>query len=194
MLGLQISFRGRRLQSWIDLLDLYNLPGRSTRSKKNKKNWNFTFFQKWTKFIKNAKNLPIWRYLKNILRANSVTRQVIGGKCRNWKIQMRHFGWFSNNVKLFANSDSKGVLINATYIVKFYESIRLFWHIPLHFHVIHVTNIIEFALSHNIGRWSTFAIFSDPFDNLWWLPAFQSEPITCKYMKSVFCRRFQIRE
>ena len=22
----------------------------------------------------------------------------IGGKCRNWKIQMRHFGWFSNNV------------------------------------------------------------------------------------------------
>ena len=39
------------------------------------------------------------------LRSNSVTRQVsfnrtkIGGKCQNAKIQMRHFGWFSNNVK-----------------------------------------------------------------------------------------------
>ena len=79
---------------------------------------------------------------------------------------MRHFGRFSNNVKFFGYSNSKGVLINATYIVKFYESIRLFRDIPLHFHVIHVTNIIEFALSHNIGGWSTFAIFSDPFDNL----------------------------
>ena len=38
------------------------------------------------------------------LRSNSVTRQVtfnrtkIGGKCQNSKIQMRHFGWFSNTV------------------------------------------------------------------------------------------------
>ena len=38
------------------------------------------------------------------LRSNSVTRQVsfnrtkIDGKCQNWKLQMRHFGWFSNNV------------------------------------------------------------------------------------------------
>ena len=43
--------------------------------------------------------LKIWS-----LRSNSVTRQVtfnrikIGGKCQNWKIQMRHFKWFSNNV------------------------------------------------------------------------------------------------
>ena len=40
------------------------------------------------------------------LRSNSVTRQVsfnrskIGGKCQNWKIQMRHFGWFSNTVHI----------------------------------------------------------------------------------------------
>ena len=73
---------------------------------------------------------------------------------------------FLGDFHTMRNSYSKGVLINATYIVKFYESIRLFRHIPLHFHVIHVTNIIEFALSHNIGRWSTFTIFSDPFDNL----------------------------
>ena len=39
------------------------------------------------------------------LRSNSVTRQVsfnrtkIDGKCQNSKIQMRHFGWFSNNVR-----------------------------------------------------------------------------------------------
>ena len=38
------------------------------------------------------------------MRSIRVTRQVsfkrlkIGGKCQNWKIQMRHFGWFSNTV------------------------------------------------------------------------------------------------
>ena len=38
------------------------------------------------------------------LRSNSVTRQVnfnqtkIGEKCQCLKIQMRHFGWFSNTV------------------------------------------------------------------------------------------------
>ena len=38
------------------------------------------------------------------LRSNSVTRQVsfnrtkIDGKCQNSKIEMRHFGWFSNTV------------------------------------------------------------------------------------------------
>ena len=38
------------------------------------------------------------------MRSKSVTRQVtfnrtkIGGKCQNSKIQMRHFGWFSNTV------------------------------------------------------------------------------------------------
>ena len=38
------------------------------------------------------------------LRSNRVTRQIsfnrskIGGKCQNWKIQMRHFWWFSNTV------------------------------------------------------------------------------------------------
>ena len=40
------------------------------------------------------------------LCSNSVTRQVsfnrtkIGGKCQNWNIQTRHFGWFSNTVYL----------------------------------------------------------------------------------------------
>ena len=42
------------------------------------------------------------------LRSNSVTRQVsfnrskIGGKYQNWKIPMRHFGWFSNTVRLLS--------------------------------------------------------------------------------------------
>ena len=41
------------------------------------------------------------------LRSNSVTRQVsfnktkVGGKCQNWKTQMRHFGWFSNTVHVY---------------------------------------------------------------------------------------------
>ena len=45
--------------------------------------------------------LKIWSW-----RSNSVTRQVnfnrtkMGGKCQNWKIQMRHFGWFSNKIRL----------------------------------------------------------------------------------------------
>ena len=46
-------------------------------------------------------------FLKNgSFWSNSVTRQVnfnrtkIGGKCQNWKIKMRHFGWFSNPVML----------------------------------------------------------------------------------------------
>ena len=40
------------------------------------------------------------------LRSNSVTRKAnfngtkIGEKCQKWKIQMRHFGWFSNSVFL----------------------------------------------------------------------------------------------
>ena len=43
--------------------------------------------------------LTIWS-----LRSNSVTRQAtfkktkIGRKRQNWKIKMRHFGWFSNTV------------------------------------------------------------------------------------------------
>ena len=98
-------------------------------------------------------------------------------------------------ITVFAiNSNSKGVPESATYIVKFYESIRLFWHIPLHFYVIHVTDIIEFAVCHHIGRRSSFAIFRDPFDNFGWLPAFQSVSITCIHMESVFCSRLQIGE
>ena len=51
------------------------------------------------KFIKNAKNGPIWGVFENLsLRSNIATRQVsfnmtkISGKCQNSKIQMRHFG------------------------------------------------------------------------------------------------------
>ena len=43
------------------------------------------------------------------MRSNSVTRQVsfnkskVGGNCQNSKIQMRHFGWFSNTVHQLGN-------------------------------------------------------------------------------------------
>ena len=49
---------------------------------------------------------PFWRVFENLKLSNSVTRQVtfnrtkIGGKCQNWKIQIRHFGWFSTSVAL----------------------------------------------------------------------------------------------
>ena len=52
------------------------------------------------KMVNFGKVLKTWS-----LQSNSVTRQVtlnrtkIGGKCQNWKYQMRHFGWFSNNVR-----------------------------------------------------------------------------------------------
>ena len=54
------------------------------------------------------------------LRSNSATRQVsfdrskIGGKCQNWKFQMRHFGWFSNSVTLFENTWYLALLRNET--------------------------------------------------------------------------------
>ena len=36
----------------------------------------------------------------NFGKSNSVTRYQIGWKCKNWKIEMRHFWWFSNNVRI----------------------------------------------------------------------------------------------
>ena len=62
---------------------------------------SYVYILSGQKFIKNAKNGPIWWVLKTkSLRSNSVTRKVIfhrskiGGKCQNWTIEMRHFGWF----------------------------------------------------------------------------------------------------
>ena len=54
-----------------------------------------------SKVVRSGQFLKTWS-----LRSNSVTRHVIfnrtkiGEKCQNWKIKMRHFGWFSNNVGL----------------------------------------------------------------------------------------------
>ena len=45
------------------------------------------------KVIKNAKN-----GIKSVTRQVSFNRTKIGGKCQNWKTQMRHVGWFSNTV------------------------------------------------------------------------------------------------
>ena len=58
-------------------------------------------------FIKMIKNGLLWRgFFKTwALRSNSVTRHVnfkrpkIDRKRQNWKIRMRHFEWFSNNVE-----------------------------------------------------------------------------------------------
>ena len=52
------------------------------------------------------KMLNLASFWKPWKRSNRVTRQVslkrskIGGKCQSWQIQMRHFGWFSNTVKV----------------------------------------------------------------------------------------------
>ena len=54
----------------------------------------FTYWTNFGEFLKN------WSF-----GSNSATRQVnfnrtkIGRKCQNWKIEMRHFEWFSNNVE-----------------------------------------------------------------------------------------------
>ena len=62
----------------------------------------FTIGQKWS----------IWRIIDNLnVRSNSITRQVnfsrtkISGQCQKRKLQMRHFGWFLNNVPLFKISE-----------------------------------------------------------------------------------------
>ena len=72
----------------------------------------FTFWviKSW---LKMPKMVYFGEFLKTwSLRSNSVTRQVslkktkIGEKCQNWKIQMRHFGWFSNTVcEVYLNFD-----------------------------------------------------------------------------------------
>ena len=56
-------------------------------------------------WIKNAKNSQFGKFMKTWrLQSNSITKQANfsltnnGGKCQNWKTQMRHFGWFWNNV------------------------------------------------------------------------------------------------
>ena len=66
---------------------------------------SYVYILSGQKLIKNAKNSPFRRVFEDLkLAVNSVTRQVsfnrtkIGGKCQNWKIQMRHFELFSNNV------------------------------------------------------------------------------------------------
>ena len=57
------------------------------------------FAEKCQKCVHGGEFLKTWS-----LRSNSVTKQVsfnrttIGGKCQNSKIQMRHFGWYSNTV------------------------------------------------------------------------------------------------
>ena len=42
---------------------------------------------------------------QTVLPERSLLMVKNGGKCQNWKIQMRHFGWFSNNVFLKARID-----------------------------------------------------------------------------------------
>ena len=72
-------------------------------------NWFF-----WTEFeifkqcavFENCRKSVILHLLNNwslkgqiLLPERSIFKRTkIGGKCKNWKIQMRHFGWFSNNV------------------------------------------------------------------------------------------------
>ena len=64
----------------------------------------FTFWvdKSW---LKMPKMVNFGEFLKTwSLRSNSVTRQVNfnrtknGGKCQNSKLEMRHFGWFSNTM------------------------------------------------------------------------------------------------
>ena len=52
-----------------------------------------------TKIVHFGEFLKRWSLLSNsVTRQVSFSRTKICGKCQNWKIQMRHFGWFSNNV------------------------------------------------------------------------------------------------
>ena len=61
----------------------------------------------WTEVHYKCQNAQFSEFSKAYSwRSNSVTRRrsiliKIGGKCQNWNIQMRHFGWVSNNVYTF---------------------------------------------------------------------------------------------
>ena len=59
----------------------------------------------WTKVNQKCQKQLIWRVFENLKLAvkqcyqtGHFNRTNIGRKCQNWKIQMRHFGWFSNTV------------------------------------------------------------------------------------------------
>ena len=54
---------------------------------------------KMAKMVQFDEFLTNWSYLSNsVARQATFNRTKIDRKCQNWKIQMRHFGWFSNTV------------------------------------------------------------------------------------------------
>ena len=74
---------------------------------------NYVYILSGQKFLRKAKNAQFGQFLKTwSLRSNSVTRQsiLIGQQlAKNAKIQkfqMRHFGWFSNNVPFLLSPPS----------------------------------------------------------------------------------------
>ena len=97
--------------------------------------------QKMPKMVNFGEFLKAWS-----LRSNSVTRQVslnrskIGGKCQNWKIQIRHFGWFSNTVPAqFSLLEHLQAVQGRNYTsshlsyhhkLTFFQNLRWFWSWP----------------------------------------------------------------
>ena len=72
---------------------------------------SYIFILSGQKFVKNAtKTVNLASFWKpeacgqTVLPDRSI---LIGGKCQNWKTQMRHFGWFSNTVLSHAESSVK---------------------------------------------------------------------------------------
>ena len=100
----------RRTESfWKKRLIVFENHRKSLNSTLRAKRATFTFCVDKSSLIR-PKMVHFGEFLKTwSLRSNSVTRHVnfkqtkIGGKCQNWKTQMRHFGWFSNTVRLQQN-------------------------------------------------------------------------------------------
>ena len=80
---------------------------------------NYVYILSGQKFLKMPNLASFWKreaYSQTVLPDMSVViRQKNGGKGQNSKIQMRHFGWFSNNVQFWIQ---KGILMNSYQIFK----------------------------------------------------------------------------
>ena len=94
------------------------------------------------------------------------------------------------STKQYDSEDSNGV--DCAYVVKFYDTIRMFGFAPLNFYVVHIADIVEFTFCNHIRGWTTFTIFSGALDCNRRLATLHCITITCIHKKCVFSGWLQI--
>ena len=89
-------------------------------------------------------------------------RSKISGKCQNWKVKMRHFGWFSNNVMRAEEPFSLYTSMSCDLLSWLHNwqsfLVALSW--P-HFGIPTVYPLVKYLIT-----------FFFPSDSKWWLPLY----------------------